>query len=268
MGFHNPKKTRFFGRNLSDILNIHLIAIMLFYRKIELYLIFSIFARILQEFFAIMKIKENVFMLECTRKKILYHQRECDSMVYAVLEADGITLIDSGFPPFSYEILEELRNLGQHRLSLKQILLTHGDLDHMGGAAWLQDKTGCSVWISSLEQAYFSGERARLPNKQQMCQEFHLQIPRLSFYPEDGHLGEFQILPTPGHTMGHVCILYQQVLFGGDLFSFSGGVFHGANPEWTEDLAEAAHSLEQLRRYKFTMLCPGHGIPDKRRNYL
>ena len=215
-----------------------------------------------------MKIRENVFMLECTRKKILFHQRECDSMVYAVLEEDGITLIDSGFPSFAYEILEELRTLGQHRLPLKQILLTHGDLDHIGSAAWLQDKTSCTVWISPKELVYFQGERERLPNKQQMCEEIGLQVPRLSFYPESGRLGDFQILPSPGHTVGHVCILYRQILFGGDLFSVSGGAFRGANPEWTEDTEEAALSLKRLRDYKFTMLCPGHGMPDKRRNYI
>lgn len=215
-----------------------------------------------------MKIKENIYMLECTRKKVLYHGRECDSMVYAVLEPDGVSLIDSGFPPFSYDILEEIRLLGQHRLPLKQILLTHADLDHIGNAAWLQEKTGCTVWISRLEEDYLTGERERLPNKQKMCEEFRLQLPSVEFYPVSGAVGEFQILDTPGHSAGHVCLLYRQVLFGGDLFSISGGVFSGANPEWTEDPVLAGQSLERLRSLKFTMLCPGHGIPDKRRNYL
>lgn len=215
-----------------------------------------------------MKIKENIYMLECTRKKVSYHGRDCDSMVYAVLEEEGITLIDTGFPPFSYEILEELRLLGQHRLPLKQILLTHGDLDHIGNAAWLQEKTGCTVWISRKENDYLTGKRLRLPNKQRMCEEFHLQLPRVEFYPDSGAVGEFQILDTPGHSAGHVSILYRQVLFGGDLFSLSGGIFTGANPEWTEDGEQSACSLERLRCLKFSMLCPGHGIPDKRRNYL
>lgn len=215
-----------------------------------------------------MKIKENVYMLECTRKKIDYHGRSCDSMVYAVLEPDGITLIDTGFPQFSYEIMEELRTLGQHRLPLKQILLTHGDLDHIGNAAWLQEKNDCPVWISRDEEVYFTGTRPRLPNKQIMCQEMGLRPPCFTFYPKDGRVGAFQILDTPGHTAGHVCILYRQVLFGGDLFSISEGTLKGANPEWTEDMALATRSLELLRPCKFTMLCPGHGMPDKRRNYL
>lgn len=215
-----------------------------------------------------MKVKENIYMLECTRKKVLYHGRACDSMVYAILEPDGISLIDSGFPPFSYAILEEIRLLGQHRLPLKQILLTHADLDHIGNAAWLQEKTGCTVWISRLEQEYLIGKRNRLSNKQRMCEEFHLQLPRVEVYPGSGAVGDFQILATPGHSAGHVCILYRQVLFGGDLFSLSDGIFSGANPEWTEDPALAACSLDLLRPLKFTMLCPGHGTPDKRRNYL
>ena len=215
-----------------------------------------------------MKIKDNVYMLECTRKKIYYHGRKCDSMVYAVLEHDVITLIDTGFPQFAYEVMEELRVLGQHRLPLKQILLTHGDLDHAGNAAWLQEKTDCLVWISEKEADYFTEKRCRLPNKQAMCEEIGLQLPRFTFYPEEKWVDTFQILETPGHTAGHVCLLYRQILFGGDLFSLSEEGLSGANPEWTEDTELAAYSLESLLSYKFSMLCPGHGMPDKRRNYL
>jgi len=215
-----------------------------------------------------MKISPDVFMLEITRGKFMYQDRACYSMVYAVREPDGITLIDTGFPGFAYGILEELRTLGQHRLPLKQILLTHADLDHMGNAAWLQEKTGCPAWISMKEKVYVTGERSRLPEKQQMCKDCGLQIPRLQFYPPNRRVGEFEILDTPGHSAGHVCILYHGILFGGDLFSIADGTLQGANPQWSEDMETARRSLESLKPYKFTMLCPAHGLPDRRRDYL
>ena len=68
-------------------------------------------------------------------------------MVYAVLEPDGLTLIDTGFPDRGMEILNEVRELGKRKIDIKQIFLTHSDLDHMGNAAWIQDKVGCPVWV-------------------------------------------------------------------------------------------------------------------------
>ena len=215
-----------------------------------------------------MRITNNIFMLETTRQKFLYQGNEYSSMVYAVLEKDGVTLIDTGFPTFEYGILEELRRLGRNLLPLKQILLTHGDLDHIGNAAWLQEKTGCPVWIDSKEAAYFKGGRPRIPAKEQMCRDCGLKVPRLEFYPDTGRVGDFQIIDTPGHTVGHVCVLYQNILFGGDLFSITDKGFCGANPAWTEDMKQAENSLEKLKKYKFSMLCPAHGMPDKRRDYL
>ena len=94
-----------------------------------------------------MKISQNTYMLETTRQAYPWKGRECYSMVYAVLEPDGITLIDTGFPDRGMEILNEVRELGKRKIDIKQIFLTHSDLDHMGNAAWIQDKVGCPVWV-------------------------------------------------------------------------------------------------------------------------
>ena len=85
-----------------------------------------------------MKISQNTYMLETTRQAYLWKGRECYSMVYAVLEPDGITLIDTGFPDRGMEILNEVRELGKRKIDIKQIFLTHSDLDHMGNAAWIR----------------------------------------------------------------------------------------------------------------------------------
>lgn len=215
----------------------------------------------------IMKISQNIYMLEATTKPIIWKGRACYAMVYAVLEQDGITLIDTGFPSQGMEILNEVRELGKRKLDVKQILLTHADLDHMGNAAWIQDKVGCPVWISEKELIYTDGRKSRFGEKQEMAEAFQLINPRFSVYPPSGKMGGFEIIETPGHSEGHVSILYnKKVLFGGDLFFCRQGQMASAKPEYSENVPLAERSLEQLLTYKFTILCPAHGEPEKRKN--
>ena len=214
-----------------------------------------------------MKISQNTYMLETTRQAYLWKGRECYSMVYAVLEPDGITLIDTGFPDRGMEILNEVRELGKRKIDIKQIFLTHSDLDHMGNAAWIQDKVGCPVWISEKERIYTDGRKARFGAKQEMAEAAHLENPGFSVYPDTGRIGDFEIIETPGHSEGHVSVIYsKKILFGGDLFFCRDGKLSPANPAYSEDVKQAEESLRNLLKLKFTILCPAHGEPEKRKN--
>lgn len=216
-----------------------------------------------------MRVTNEISMLESTRNIFDFHGRPCSSMVYAIKEEDGVTLIDTGFPCFGADLLTELRTTVCRDLPLRRILLTHADLDHMGNAALIQQKTGCKVWLDPKEMEYIAGTRPRIPMKQTMIDECGLQIPELSFYPASGKVDNFTIIPTPGHTIGHVSILYNNsVLFGGDLFLFNNGNFTHASPEWTDDLAEAEVSFRKVCEYPFTIFCPAHGVPSKRKNFF
>jgi len=213
-----------------------------------------------------MKVKNNVFILEATRKSIHYGQLTASSMVYAAVEECGITLIDSGFPSFANDILEELRQIGEGR-PLKRILLTHADVDHIGNAHEMQQETGCTVYISKDELPYIYSNKRRFGQKQQMCEDLLTGIPKLETYP-NGKVDDFTIIPTPGHSEGHVCILYKDVLFPGDLCSFIDGSFKGPSPMWTEDMLKANESLKKLSRYSFSLICPAHGLPTERKNRI
>lgn len=214
-----------------------------------------------------MRITNCIYTLETASIQRRYGEMVCTTTAYAVIQPDGITLIDTGFPGHEEELLREAMKLEQQELPVKQILLTHADLDHMGNAAWLQEKTGCPVYLSPKEASYLTGARPRLPVKEEMCRLFGLRSPHYRFYPEDGVLGDFQVIPTPGHTAGHVCLLYHGVLFGGDAFSCFDGVLQTSKPQWTEDLEQAQRSLDALRACPCSILCPAHGAPTKRKNH-
>lgn len=74
--------------------------------------------------------------------------------------------------------------------------------------------------------------------------------------------GPIRSTPTPGHTPDHVCFLWDDALFVGDLFMGEGDTTLVASPEG--NLREYLHSLERVREIAPRMLYPAHGppIPD------
>lgn len=108
-----------------------------------------------------------------------------------------------------------IRLVESRGLELKKIFVTHGHLDHCGGAAELRERTGVPIegphpddrfWIDQIE--------ARAP-------EWGMKGAR-GFTPDrwlaDGdtvELGEaaFEVIHCPGHTPGHVVFFHRQARF-------------------------------------------------------
>ena len=119
---------------------------------------------------------------------------------WAVTTSEGIIVID---PLFDYsvedEVVEGLRKLGLDPADIEYVLVSHGHLDHVGGAKLLQERFGARVLLTAADWDLL--ERDNPPWK-----------PRRDMEITDGQkltLGDttLTMYHTPGHTNGTVSTL-------------------------------------------------------------
>jgi len=108
-----------------------------------------------------------------------------------------------------------LAYLEKNNLTLEAILLTHGHFDHVGAVKELAEATGCKVYLHADDLA--------LPEKFTAGPLYYTHS-----YGEGDVLNlaglTIQVLHTPGHTPGSVCLICEDALFSGDtLFARSCG---------------------------------------------
>src|SRR5712692_305654 len=60
---------------------------------------------------------------------------------------DSVTMIDSGTASGRTFLLDALRSAGRAPSDVARVIVTHAHGDHLGGASWLQDESGCDVFM-------------------------------------------------------------------------------------------------------------------------
>ena len=159
-------------------------------------------------------------------------------------------VIDPGADPT--ELRLELARIGSRTGG---ILVTHTDVDHIGGVAALADGTGAEVWAPAGEvEALRSGRDARRDARPAARARAHRHG-----WGRDQVAGiTFDVIDVPGHSAGHVAFYADGELFSGDLL-FAGSVGRVDLPggDW-EALLESVRAL--LDRFPpETVVRPGHG---------
>jgi hydroxyacylglutathione hydrolase len=164
--------------------------------------------------------------------------------------APEAAVIDPGDDPT--ELRLELTRMGSRAAG---ILVTHTDVDHIGGVAALADGTGSDVWAPALEAyALRTGETRgglRVPP--------HDPAHTVSGGDQVTVAGiTFEVIDVPGHSAGHVAFLHGGELFSGDLlFAGSVGRVDLEGGDW-DTLVASVRSLVQ-RFPSETVVYPGHG---------
>jgi glyoxylase-like metal-dependent hydrolase (beta-lactamase superfamily II) len=152
-----------------------------------------------------------------------------------------------------------LQLIQQERLTVEQILVTHGHLDHVGGVPALHAATAAPVAMHPDDVAILDWERlAQLPFMPPGFAPFSIDTrlahdTTLSF--EDVSL---RVLHTPGHTQGSVCFLFGLDCFAGDTL-FQRGIGRTDLPGG--DTQKIVFSIRNVlyRLPPKTVVYPGHG---------
>jgi metallo-beta-lactamase class B len=160
---------------------------------------------------------------------------------WAIDTSDGIVLIDSldNVGEADKYIIGGLRQLGADPSRIKAVIVSHGHGDHYGGAKYIQDKYGASIYMSVADWA-FAAKNANSPNNR--AKGFG-PVPRHDIDVRDGDsltLGDtvIRMFVTPGHTPGTLSLLIPTRYKGQPhMVVFHGGVTssNGLTPELHEE---------------------------------
>ena len=200
---------------------------------------------------------------------------------YLITAGDGYVLIDTSDSSDRRRLEKELALAGVKPGNLKLVLLTHGDFDHTGNAAFLQQKYGAKIAMHAQDagmvtNATMGWNRKAKSDRMTIFGKFISLLARLfvsksSFetftpdvYVEDGQdLAEYgidaRVIGLPGHSRGSIGVLTSTgSLFCGDL------LMNMLRPElhfMIDDLPDCSASVEKLKSLPIGTVYPGHGKP-------
>lgn len=208
---------------------------------------------------------------------------------YVVEDGNALTVVDAGLPGHWKQLLEGIEALDHELSDVEAILLTHGDLDHIGFAEWLRQATDAPVWIHpadvqrantmsrSLPPLDFLKEIWRPPVLAYLVEVVRSgvgNVPPLTEFEifEDGDEldvpGQPSVIHVPGHTAGSSAFYLpdRNVLFCGDaLMTYN--VLSGQHteprilPPIHYDEAKARTSIREFEACGDVVLLSGHGEP-------
>ncbi|MGA9586342.1 MAG: MBL fold metallo-hydrolase [Terracidiphilus sp.] len=161
------------------------------------------------------------------------------------------------------EITRIYRRLTTLGLTLKQILITHAHIDHIGGALKLKSLTGAPIFLNEndLPQLKIMAEQAAW---------LGVETPETA--PPDEGLSDGRrvgldnypalALHTPGHTQGSICLYFEplKMVLSGDTL-FAGSIGRTDLPGGNYDQILDSIQTRLLTLPDITHVIPGHGRP-------
>jgi metallo-beta-lactamase class B len=131
----------------------------------------------------------------------LYFVGQTEYSAWAVTTSDGIIIIDTIWDySVEDEIVGGLTKLGLDPKKIKYAIVSHGHIDHAGGARYLQDHFGTRIILSAADWDLLDRDTGAWPK------------PKRDLVASDGQkltLGDttLTLYLTPGHTLGTISTL-------------------------------------------------------------
>jgi hydroxyacylglutathione hydrolase len=182
---------------------------------------------------------------------------QCNCTILGDEEAREAIVIDPGD-----EISRIHNRLTELGLKLKQILITHAHIDHVGSALKLKRLTGAPILMNE-------NDLPLLHIMDQQAGWLGMETPEVA--PPDESLKDglnvglerypAQVIHTPGHTQGSICLHFAplNMVFAGDTL-FAGSIgrtdLPGGN---SRQLIDSIHT-HLLILPEDTLVIPGHGL--------
>ncbi len=149
----------------------------------------------------------------------------------------------------------------KHNLAVKQIVVTHAHIDHVGGASKLRKLTGAPILLNQNDydllkmidvQASWIGMASpgKIEIDQSIAQADQVRAGALTA----------EVIHTPGHTQGSVCLYFpaQQKLIAGDTL-FAGSIGRTDLPGGSFEKIIGSLHEKILALPDETIVVPGHG---------
>lgn len=151
-----------------------------------------------------------------------------------------------------------LKALKEKNLVPGHIICTHGHFDHIGAVSMLKEITGAKIVLNRDDlEIYRNADRLAISWGMAFKQP-----PEPDMYVGEGDVlsvgkNRFQILETPGHSPGGICLLGEDTILTGDTV-FAGSIgrtdFYGGSLEAMKRSFSRIMSLQPE-----TKILPGHG---------
>jgi hydroxyacylglutathione hydrolase len=159
------------------------------------------------------------------------------------------------------EIDSILALLKKHGLAVKQIVVTHAHIDHVGGAMKLKQATGAPILLNENDSALLAMldvQASWLGMKAPGQVSIDQNIAEGDVVKAGSLQGE--VMHTPGHTEGSICVLFapQNLLIAGDTL-FAGSIGRTDLPGGNyKKIIDSLHG-RLLALPDQTIVVPGHG---------
>ena len=198
--------------------------------------------------------------------------------------AKEMVLVDCGFPGSLSKIKESAMSQNVNLDNLTKVVITHHDIDHIGSLGEIKHAyPDIQILADVKEVPYINGEKE--PIKAKKFREMYNSLPEsqkeminavrrlLDNYEPvdiDGTLhdhdifpwcGNVEIISTPGHTDGHICLYLHEfkTLIAGDALFLENGELVISRPMATLDMEQARQSVKKLLNFDIDKIICYHG---------
>jgi len=198
-------------------------------------------------------------------------------------------LVDAGLPGMAEKFVNGIKQAGVSLEKIVKVIITHHDLDHLGSLRDLQELVpNCfEVLAHADEVPYIQGEKIPIKLTPKMLAQMEkmmknmpeenrkammgmgeviakqkLKVARIISDGEElPYCGGIQIIHTPGHTPGHICLYHKasKTLIAGDLLFVENGKLSPAPSFINADTSMAMTSIEKISGYDIANVIAYHG---------